>query len=155
MAAQFWKANPPPLPTVTQPSSLPTHKRNGRKENVGEEGPGRVGPVLNLTILTENKAFNVRKVEMSIHQHMFKFFCNSQPLKHYEDQLQKTNFIECIWIICKFSLSFLKQLSLYVAQRDDKLIQLFLPQNARCSDCRRVPPYPPVCKFYIFLPSTQ
>lgn len=69
-ATQFWKANPPPLPTVTQPSFLATHKRNGRKENVGEEGPGRVGPVPKLTILTENKPFKVREVEMSFHQHV-------------------------------------------------------------------------------------
>lgn len=67
---QFWKANTPPLPTVTQPSSLATHKWDGRKENAGEEGPGRVGPVLKLTILTENKSFKVRKVEMSFHQHV-------------------------------------------------------------------------------------
>lgn len=70
MATQIWKANPPPLPTVTQPSSLATHKWNGRKENVGEEGPGRVGPVLKLTILTENKPLKVRKVEMRFHQHV-------------------------------------------------------------------------------------
>lgn len=70
MATQFWKANPPPLSTVTQPSSLATHKWDRRKENVGEEGPGRVGPVLKLAILTENKPFKVRKVEMSFHQHV-------------------------------------------------------------------------------------